>query len=85
MTSMHEFLLFLLIFGHFLVLLVPFGILTNYPNTNSCIGSEMTLNRLYMKFSEKNLWFKWLRQFLLALFYLIFGFCLFFVVFTVND
>ena len=33
------------------------------------------------KFSEKKLWFKWLRLFLLALFYWVFGFCRYLLLF----
>ena len=45
-------------------------------------GLEDSFNESWIKFSDKSLWFKWLRHFLLALFYWIFGFCLFLLLFS---
>ena len=66
----------------FFVFWVPSGILTHYFNIDSCIGLENAFNNgSYIRFSEKSLCFKWLRQFLLALFLLTFGFCLYLLLF----
>ena len=78
---MHEFLLLLDIS---LVILVPFEILPHHPKTDILIGIKKTFSGSYIMFSEKRLWFKWLRHFL-ALFYLSFGFCLFMLLFIVTD
>ena len=70
----------------FFLILVPFGILTNYPNIDSFMGLETTtFNGSYKKFSEKNLWFKGLRhssRIFLPIFWIL---PVFFVVFIVND
>ena len=84
MTSMLEFVFFSVLRYFFLILLDPFGISTHYPISDCCIGLEKTLEGIYIKVSEKNLCFERLRHFLLALFYLIFGFCLFLLLFIVN-
>ena len=68
----------------FLIILVPFGIATHYPISDYCFGLEKTLEGSYIKVSEKSLCFERLRHFLLALFYLIFGFCQFLLLFIVN-
>ena len=57
----------------FFVILFPFGFLTHYHNIDSCIDFKMTLKFLYIKFIGKYFWFKLLRHFLLAFFYLILG------------
>ena len=64
----------------FLINLVPFGIATHYPFSDCCIGLAKNLEGSYIKVSEKC--FERLRHFLLALFYLIFGFCLILLVFN---
>ena len=46
------------------------------------IGLEKMFNGLKIKFSDKRFWFEWLRHFLLALFYGIFGFCLYLMLFS---
>ena len=62
-------------FRYFFVILLPFGILTHCPKINGCIGLKMNFIKSYIKFSEKNICFKWLRHCLLKFLYLIFGFC----------
>ena len=53
----------------FVLLLVALEILSYYPDTDFfSIGLEKTFNGSWLKFSEKSLWFKWLRHFLLAFF-----------------
>ena len=46
------------------------------------IGLRKSFKRSYIKLSEKNLWFKLLGHFLLALFYWIFGCCLSLLLFS---
>ena len=76
-----NFYLFLVLRFFFLIILVLFGISTHYPISDCFIGLKKTLEGSYIKVSEKSLCFERLRHFLLALFYLIFGFRLFLLVF----
>ena len=57
------------------VFLKPFEVLSHYSNLDSSRWFRGKIKWIIDKFSEKTLWFKWLRQFLLALFYCFFGFC----------
>ena len=57
-------LLNLMVFlGIFFVILALFGIFTNNPNIDSCIGLKKLFDESYIKFAEKSLRFKWLRNF----------------------
>ena len=59
-----------------LLLLVPLEIILHYPDTDISQWLREIVQWIMLKFSEKSLRFKWLRHFLVALFYGILGFCL---------
>ena len=66
-------------FGYFWFLLKSYHIILILI---APIGLEKTFNGLKIKFSNKIIWFKWLRQFLLALFDWSSGFCLYVMLFS---
>ena len=74
---------FFLRFWDIFVLLVTFELLSRYPKIDSSHWLKKTFSRLQMKFSEKSLCFNWLRHFLLAFSYWVFGFCQFLLLFFV--